>query len=170
MKHSPIDSVSHKAIMYLIFIRTILDLAVETMTDEGIPIKHNLTHTALLIYKQGIALEKAIYRKNKRLSDKYIESNELCRPVWSSTKETMGDNYKMYLEPLVTALYYDCRNELKAIGMNNWLFDQLMDSYFTKHNCALEPEYTRIAKVVQKQTEKALFEFKKLKKREAMVA
>lgn len=170
MKQSSIDNVGHKAIMYLIFLRTTLDLAVEEVNEFGTPIKHSLTKQAFIIYKQIVTLEKTIYNKNKRLSEKYVEAHTMCKPIWDKAKEEMGSNYHIYLEPLVTALYYDCKAELKAIGLNHWLFDQMMDEYFKVNNCELEAESTRPAVVVKEMTQKALFDYKKAKKREVKVA
>lgn len=165
MKKSNIDNVSYKAIMYLVFIRTVLHLSVEEENGEGIPIKHNLTKTAFIIYCNIIALEKTIYRKNKTLADRYIKAHEMCKPIWNKAKEAMGDGYSIYLEPLSTALYFDAKKDLKSVGLNEWLFNQMMDSYVDRNDCDLEVQSTRPALVVRQEVEKALFEMKKKDKR-----
>lgn len=167
MKKSAIDNTSYRAIMYLVFIRTILHLAVNEENDQGIPTKHNLTKTAFIVYCQIVTLEKTIYRKNKALADRYVTAHNMCKPIWTMAKEAMGDNYAIYIEPLAVGLYFDCKADLKAIGLNEWLFNQMMDSYVNKHDCALEVESTRPVLVVRKAVEKALFERKKQEKRVA---
>ena len=165
MKKSPIDNVSYKAIMYLVFIRTVLHLSVDEENGEGIPTKHALTKTAFILYCNIIALEKTIYRKNKTLADRYIKAHEMCKPIWDKAKEVMGDNYAICLEPLAVGLYFDAKQDLKSIGLNEWIFNQMMDSYVERNDCALEVESTRPALVVRKEVEKALFEMKKQSKR-----
>lgn len=165
MKKSAIDNVSYKAIMYLVFIRTTLDLAVDEVNESGVPIKHKLTNTAFIIYNQIVTLEKTIYRKNKALSERYIKAHEMCKPIWNKAKEDMGENYAVYLDPLAVGLYYDAKSDLKAIGLNDWLFNNMMDSYMERSDCELEAQSTRPAMVVRKEVEKALFEMKKKDKR-----
>jgi hypothetical protein len=164
-KQSPIDSVSHKSIMIMIFMRTLLELCIK-YDDNGNVKEHVLTPSAWIIYKRICELERTIYQKSKALKAKYIEAHEMSKPVWKASLDAMGDKYSIYIEPIVSTLYTEHEKELKRLGLLPAPFMALYDLYYAKHNCDLEVESVKPIDVIMKETEKALFEFKKNKKRE----
>ena len=168
-KQSTIDSVSHKTIMWLIYMRTILELCIK-YDDKGDVKEHVLTPTAWIIYKRICDIERTIFNKSDRLRSKYIEAHSLSRPVWAKSLDAMGENYSIYIEPIVATLYTAHEKELKHIGLLPAPFMALYDAYFAKYNCDLEVESVKPIDVIVKETEKVLFDFKKEQKRERMVA
>lgn len=79
-KQSPLDSVSHKTIMWLIYMRTILELCIK-YDDKGDAKEHVLTPTAWIIYKRICDIERTVFNKSERLRSKYIEAHSLSKPV-----------------------------------------------------------------------------------------
>ena len=165
-KQSPIENISHKTIMFLIFMRTILELCIK-YDDKGDIQTHVLTPTAWIIYKRICDIERAIYQKSDRLKNKYIEAHELSKPVWKASLDAMGEYYSIYIEPLVATLYTEHSKELKHIGLLPAPFMSLYDAYYAKYNCDLEVESVKPIDVILKNTEKVLFDWKKESKRAA---
>lgn len=159
-----IDSVSHKAIMALIFMRTLLELCIK-YDDEGKVKEHVLTITAWQLYNRIRDIETAIYNKSAKHKEKYIEAHELSKPVWKKSLEAMGEEYQIFIEPIVATLYSEMESELKRIGLLPVLPMRMYDQYFEKYQCELEVESVKPVDVIVKETDKALFEFKKQKKR-----
>lgn len=75
-KQSPLESVSHKTIMWLIYMRTILELAIvyKNVGDSKQVQSHTLSPTAWGIYCRIIILEEAIRNKSEKLKSKYLEA------------------------------------------------------------------------------------------------
>lgn len=171
-KQSPLDSVSHKTIMWLIYMRTILELAIvyKKVNGSNQVQSHALSPTAWGIYCRIVMLEDAIQSKSEKLRSKYLEALDISKPVWQKSLDMTGSDYPIYLEPIVGTLYSKHKRELNAIGLGYAPFGRLYDLYFNKHECDLEVESNRPVDIIVKETDKALFEFKKQQKRERMVA
>jgi len=155
---------SHKDIMFLIYMRTILELCVR-YDDNGNVKEHVLTPTAWGIYNRIAGIEKCIYNQSQAMKVKYIQAHELCKPVWEKSLKAMGENYSIYIEPLCASLYSAHESSLKKLGLISSQFMFMYDQYFLKHNCDLEVESVKPIDVIVKETEKVIFEFKKQQKR-----
>ena len=157
-------SYSHKSIMWLIYLRTLLELAIEYDEKKKV-IRHSLTTTAWQIYRQICNIERHIYNKSEQLRNKYIEAHDMSKPVWAKSLEKTGEKYQIYIEPILATLYSENEKEMTYIGLMPTLFMRLYDNYFLKYDCELEVESVSPVDTIVKETEKALFEFKKEKKR-----
>lgn len=164
MKRNNIESVSHKSIMFMIYLRTLLELSIEYDKDGNI-IGNSLTTTANQIYRQICNIEKTIYNKSMKLREKYLEAHDLTKKVWKKSVDSFDSNYQIYLEPIIATLYTQNEHELKHIGLNPTLFMRMYDNYYVTSNCELEVQSVKPVDVIVKETEKALFEFKKEQKR-----
>ncbi len=161
---SPIQEINHKSIMWLIFMRTLLELCVEYSAD-GKVVSHTLTANAKKIYDRITTLERTIYRKSDQLKKIYLEAHELSKGVWSKSLDAVGSEYEIYIEPIVSTLYTEHEKELTKLGLFPKLFMLIYDSYYEEHDCALEVESITPVDIIVKETERAIFEFKKINKR-----
>ena len=152
--------------MWLIYMRTLLELCVR-YDDKGNVKESVLTPSASIVYKRICDLERAIYNRDKRLKDKYIEAHTMSKPVWKRALDSMGDNYSIYIEPIVSTLYTENEKELKRIGLLPAPFMAMYDLYYAKYDCDLEVQSVAPVDVIVKETEKEIFEFKKMQKRSA---
>lgn len=171
-KQSQLDSVSHKTIMWLIYMRTILELAIEYKNVNGSNQvqSHKLSPTAWGIYCRIVMLEDAIQSKSEKLRIKYLEALEMSKPVWKKSLDMTGSDYSIYIEPIIGTLYSKHKRGLNSIGLGYAPFGRLYDLYFNKHECDLEVESNKPVDIIVKETEKVLFDFKKEQKREKEVA
>lgn len=169
MKKSPLESVSHKTIMWLIYMRTILELGIvyKNVGDSKQVHSHTLSPTAWGIYCRIIMLEEAIRNKSEKLKAKYLEALEMSKPAWAKALDMTEGDYEIYLEPIVGSMYSHHKRELNTIGLGYAPFGRLYDMYFNKHDCDLEVESNKPVDIIIKETEKVLFEFKKERKRAA---
>jgi len=168
-KQSPLESVSHKTIMWLIYMRTILELAIVYKDVGGSKQvhSHTLSPTAWGIYCRILIIEEAIRNKSEKLKAKYSEALEMTKPAWAKALDMRGRDNAIYIEPIVGTMYSKHNRELNAIGLGYAPFGRLYDLYFNKHDCDLEVESNKPVDIIIKETDKVLFEFKKERKRAA---
>lgn len=157
---------SHRSIMWLIYMRTILELSI-TYDDSGKIKTHKLTMTALQVYTQICNIERHIFQRSIKDRDKYMKAHEMSKPVWKKSLDVMGEDYLIFLDPILATLYSANEREMKSIGLNPTLFMRMYDSYFAKYNCELEVQSVAPVDVIVKETERVLFEYKKENKRES---
>ena len=71
----------------------------------------------------------------------------------------------VYIEPIVSTLYTEHEKELTKLGLFPKLFMLMYDDYFLENDCALEVESITPVDIIVKETDRAIFEFKKSNKR-----
>lgn len=151
---------SLKGILNLIYMRTILELAVEYDNNGSIE-EHRLSKVGLRTYGYIVNNEKTMFRLNPKLYRKALAISKIAYP---KAKDKYPD-YEIYLEPLVYDLYWSQEKAMKQMLVLSGVFNDLYDNYWIEHECALERQSTKPTKVIWEETDKAIFEYKKLEKR-----
>ena len=153
-------SISLRAILTLIYMRTVLEIVIE-YNESGTIVSHGLTPITLRIYNSITNFEKAIYKKNKKL---YMKASDISKIAYPISRDKFP-NHEIFLEPMVCGLYYSSKKDMKNICFVSSLIDDMIDQYYFRTNCDGEVESVLPIDDLWKETEKAIFEYNKMEKR-----
>ena len=152
---------SRNDILSLIYMRTILELDITYSEDGTIIDIGRLTTTMMIIYNRIVTLEKMLYRAVKSL---YMECLSIARDVWMNTKSDK-ESFSIEIEPVVCGIYFDREKELKKIGLHSKQFSDLYAHYSLTTECDYEVVSRKLVDEIFRNTQKAIFDYKKQLKR-----
>ncbi len=152
---------SVKGILNLIYMRTILEIVIEYDEENGKIIKHNLSPIGMRCYGYIVNAEKNAFRIDPKL---YRKASAISKIAYPRSRDKFPD-HEIYLEPLVYGLYFSQEKAMKQMLVLSGVFNNLFDDYWIKHDCKLERESMKPIDCLWEETDKAIFEYKKLEKR-----